>query len=416
MRGAALPLVVALALAAAAARGAEFGVALDAPAPGAETSLGWIELRGRAGSAAPRGHDVVLALDLSDSTTAPAGVDLDRDGPGGRTSPELLAAVRAEGADGALLRRLEGRDLDDSVLFAELAAAEVLIGRLDPAAFRVGIVAFSDGARVVAPLGTPAPGLRAALARLRREFWRDLRGTNFAAAIRAATEELAPPDADARAPTPGTAPPVGGGPRVRSLLLLSDGVPTLPPHGDRPQQFAIEAAQDAALAGIRIYAYALGAEAAPGLDVFRAVAATTGGRFERIERPADAIARLRGVDLARLASLDIVNETTGQEARALRTFPDGSFDAFLPLEPGTNRLRVLAVAADGTRAVARREIAFRPPAGGDLSEALRAEQRALLDELRRRTREVELWAEIERGRAVPLRELELEAVAPAPPP
>jgi hypothetical protein len=42
-------------------------------------------------------------------------------------------------------------------------------------------------------------------------------------------------------------------------------------------------------------------------------------------------------------------------------------------------------------------------------EAQRAEQRALLDELRRRTAEVELWAEIERGRAVQLRELELEA-------
>ena len=416
MRAAAL--VAALLAAAAPALGAEFRVEVDAPAVAAtETQLPLIELRGRAGAGGPRGHDVVLAIDVSDSTTASSGIDFDGDGPDGRTSPALLEEIRRAGADPALVKRLAELDLEDSVLFAELAAAEVLIARLDPVAFRVGIVAFSDHARVVATLGTRPDGLRRALASLRRDFWRDLRGTNFYEAIHAALAALEPGDAGAP-PGPGAPPaPAGALLRERSILLLSDGAPTLPPFGQRPQQFAIEAAQDAALAGVRIYTYALGREAEAGLDVYRAVAATTGGRFERLERPADAIARLRRLDLANLASVEIVNETSGQGARAVRTFPDGSFDGFVPLEPGPNRLRVTAVAGDGTRSTVRRDVAYRAPAA--VPEALQAEQRALLAELRRRTAEVELWAEVERGRAVQVRELDIEpegARSPSGPP
>jgi hypothetical protein len=122
------------------------------------------------------------------------------------------------------------------------------------------------------------------------------------------------------------------------------------------------------------------------------------------------------VDLAGLAELRIENRTSGQAARALRTFPDGSFDAFVPLEAGRNEIRVTAVATDGSRAALDRAVVYRPDvAQGPAGAALREEQQALLAELRRRTREVELWAEVERGRGVQLRELELEAEPPAPP-
>ena len=400
---------LALALAAAAARpaGAELRVELDAPSPAvSESPLGLVEVRGRGGSGGARGHDVAIAIDVSDSTTAPSGIDLDGDGPQGRTSEALLQSLRAAGADETDLRRLQHLDLDDSILFAEIAAAETLLGRLDPRAFRIALVAFSDRAHVIAPLGSRPEVLRRALAALRTEFWRDLRGTNFEAAIRTSVAELSP----ASEPTaPGGVPSAGAEPRERSLLLLSDGVPTLPPHGNRPSQFAIEAAQDAALAGVRIYTFALGPEAEGGLELYRAIAATTGGRFEHLARPADAIARLRRVDLANLASVEIVNETSGEPGRAVRTFPDGSFDGFVRLVPGANRLRVTAVAGDGSRATVRREVRFAPPADGTVPPALAARQRELLEELRRRTAEVELWAEVERGRSIQLRELDLEA-------
>jgi hypothetical protein len=261
----------------------------------------------------------------------------------------------------------------------------------------------------VAPLGSRPAALRAAIGSLRREFWRELGGTNFAGAVAVALGELRPaegaPGSGALAAAPG---------RDRTLLLLSDGAPTRPVHGNRAQQASIEAAQDAALAGVRVYTFALGGEAEPALDIYRAMAATSGGRFERIARPADAIARLRRVDLADLAELRIENLTSGQPGRAVRTFPDGRFDAFVPLARGRNQLRVTAVSGDGSQATLERVVSYRPEAeAGPEAAALAAQQRELLEELRRRTREMELWAEVERGRAVQLRELEIGVEQPS---
>jgi hypothetical protein len=400
-----LPLAALLAVFAGESALAAGGLELLAPAAvESESELALIEVRGHAGARPPRGHDVIIAIDVSDSTTASSGHDLDGDGPGGRSSPALLRDIASRASDPAVVVSLEALDLEDSVLFAELAAAEVLIARLDPRTFRVGLVAFSDEARVIAPLGSRPEALRRAIDTLRRDFWRDLRGTNFAEAIRVAREQLEPPLAAGAEGSEGAGAAAPAS-RERSILLLSDGEPTLPVHGDRPRQFAIEAAQDAALAEIRIYPFALGSEAEGALDVYRALAAITGGRFEQTPRPADAIARLRRVDLADLAELRVENLTSGQPGRALRMFPDGSFDAFVPLERGSNRLRVTAVAGDGSSASVERVVHYRP---GAETDRLRAEQQALLEELRRRTREVELWAEIDRGRAFQVRELELD--------
>jgi hypothetical protein len=248
--------------------------------------------------------------------------------------------------------------------------------------------------------------LRKAIESLRPDVWRDLGGTNFGAALAVSLAELRPAEQGA----PGeTAAPAAAPARDRTILLLSDGAPTRPVHGSRAQQASIEAAQDAALAGVRVYTFAIGSEAEAALDVYRAMAATSGGHFERIERPADAIARLRRVDLADLAELRIENLTNGQPARAVRTFPDGRFDAFVPLERGRNQLRVTAVSAGGSSTSLDRFVTYVGAEGGPDAAALAAQQRALLDELRRRTREMELWAEVEKGRAVQIRELEIGA-------
>jgi hypothetical protein len=432
-RGAAgLGLLLAAAfLAAGLAGGAHAQGFLEIDAPAAlesESRLPLLELRGHAGARATRGHDVIIAIDVSDSTTAYSGRDLDGDGPGGRTDPALWRDIAARVPDPALLRPVEGLDLDDSVLFAELAAAGALVERVDPRSLRIGIVVFSDGAHVAAPLGSRRERLRAVLDSLRRGgFWSELKGTNFAEAIHTSLAELRPPPepVDPKAEKKkGAPPPRPAAPaREASILLLSDGTPTRPVHGQRAQQYSVEAAQDAALAGVRIYPFALGTEAEPALEIYQALAEISGGRFERIDRPGDAVARLRTVDLADLASLTVENVTTGQPGRALRVFPDGAFDAFLPLEPGPNRLRVTAVAADGARGALERTVVYRPGSPADSDQAaLETQQRALLDELRRRTREVELWAEIERGRSFQTRELEIDvdrsggSALPEPPP
>jgi hypothetical protein len=392
------------------------GLEVSAPAePRSETPMPLVEVRGQAGARPPAGHDVVIAIDLSDSTTAPSGEDLDGDGAGGRSDPARLAAIAQEaGRDSPVVKRLAEVDLEDSVLFAELAAAEILIRRLDPRVFRVGIVAFSNDARIVAPVGARPEVLQRALDSLRRDFWRDLGGTNFAAAIQTSLSALRPDPAPG-APRPGGEAPATGaiGAREADIVLLSDGAPTLPPHGSRPARFSIEAAQDAALLGVRVYPFALGREAESALDVYRAMAAVSGGRFERVDSPGDAIPRLRSVDLADLAELRIENASTGESARAVRTFPDGQFDGFVALQPGPNRIRFTATSVDGSRSEAERVVVYRPEAAqGPEAERIRADQQALLVELRRRTREVELWAEIERGRSLQLRELELEPLGP----
>ncbi len=368
---------------------------IDAPADdGAAVSLPLVEVRGRAAPGGAAAHDLVIVLDASDSTILPSGWDVDGDGPGGRTDP-----ARAErfSASPVLAARMREADLDDSVLMAELAAARALLDRIDLRRDRVALVVFSDDAEIVAPLGRPRPVLDAALDEIADHPERWLRGTDFGAAIAKAQSALG--DTVENRSRIENADDSSG--RHRSILFLSDGEPTLPAGREMPRQHALWSAHAAATAGIRIHAFALGEATLPGLDVFRELAALSGGRFERLAEAGDAIARLPQTDLVGLAELRIVNETTGHPARAVRTFPDGRFDGFVELVPGTNVLRVDAVASDGTAASATRRIVR----AGTAPDLVRTE--ALLGELRRRTQEVELRAEMERTRRVRSLELEL---------
>ena len=374
------------------------------------TSLPLIEVKGWASARRGRAHDLVIVLDLSDSSVRSSGLDLDGDGSSGRTDPEFLAwLAEQQGVRGALVERLQEVDLDDSILMAEVAAAEALIQRLDSRVFRIGIVVFSDSARVAAPLGSPRGRLTGALWEIRRGFFEELRGTNFGDAIQMAHAELVPDPGDGgeRRASPED--------RERSILFLSDGAPTLPVHADRAQVHALQAAHAAAAADIRIYSFALGREAEEALEVYRRMAILSGGRFEKIGRPADAIARLRRVDLADLEELRVLNRTNGKPVRALRIFPDGSFDGFIELAPGKNLVEFTAKARDGNvTSVSRDVTSLREAcANGDGEGSACERTRALLDELRRRTSETALWAEMERGRNLHQRpEVQIEPVPP----
>jgi hypothetical protein len=412
----ALLLAASCAFAARARAGSTAELRVDAPAP-AESSAAtaWIEVRGQAAGRLLAAHDLVLVLDLSDSSLLPSGWDVDGDGPRGATDPALLARFAAKpDFPPGVLDRLRASDFDDSTLAAELVAARALLQRLDAghagdggARHRAGIVVFSNTARVAAPLGASPAELDRALDEIRDTFYRELGGTNFGDAIGAAQLLLQPETAGQS-----SGPPSG---RDQSILLLSDGEPTLPPFGDRARQHALYAASAAAAAGIRIFPFELaraeevakraGLRAAMAdRTVLAEMAERSGGRFERLDRPGDAIARLRRTDLVGLAELRIVNETSGAPARALRTFPDGSFDGFIALEPGRNRIAIEARTTDGATAAVERVVTR---SGADANG-----ERSLLDELRRRTRETEIWAEMERERRAPKRELEIRVEPP----
>ncbi len=359
--------------------------------PVTTTEVPILEVKGHAGSRVGAGHDLVIAIDLSDSTLGPCGVDLDGDGPDGRSDPGFLALlVRRGHFPLRLATRVEhGLDLEDTVLAAELEAARALLERLDPRRFRVGIVVFSDDAEVAAPLGTPPAGLVNALDEVRLRAPSFLRGTNLAAAIDRARAELAPPDI-----------PLGG--RERSLVVLTDGVPTLPIRGG-PGPRAEAAAIQAGVAGVRVYPFAIGAKAEAATPVLAKIARATGGRFHRVRMPAEVALELRRLDLVDLAGVQIENLTTGSTGRALRTFPDGSFDGFVKLVAGVNRIRVEALHTNGTRHVVERAVRLRPD--GDAAASVLRER---VDALQRRTRELQVWAEMEARRRRQARQLELE--------
>jgi hypothetical protein len=324
---------------------------------------------------------------------------VDGDGANGRTDPVLLGQLGDEAAlPAGLAERLRSEDFDDSVLAAELAATRALLARLDAGPrYRVGLVAFSDQAHVLAKVGSSPAELERAQRALLSQFPRYLRGTNFGDAV--ATAQLAlQPESNGAA----LGPPAG---TAQSILLLSDGAPTLPPHGDRARQHALYAATAAGAAGIRLFTFDLSRDATGGSSVLAEMASRSGGRFERLERPGDAIARLRRTDLSGLDQVRVVNETNGAPARALRTFPDGSFDGFVEVAPGRNRIVFRATTTDGRSAEAER-IVVRTGSG---------DAAALVRELRKRTRETELWAEMERERRTQKLDLDVRIeVEPVP--
>lgn len=370
-------------------------------APEAAVQLPLVLVSGQAGARGLQTQDVILAIDLSDSTLEPCGIDLDGDGEGGATHPAMREWLgRQPDVRERLLDRVAREDFDDSVLMAELAAAYAIVAQADARALRIGIVAFSSSGWVAAPIGSSNQALVEALDHLRWNFFYELGFTDFAAGLEVAANAL--DQAGERRPGVG-----------RSIVFLSDGATS----GVRPrwdlEAAVLAASRRVATRDVRVYSYALGPEARQTLDVYRGMAELTSGHFEQLQRPSDAVARLRAIDFAEVAQLDIVNLTTGVPARALRSFADGSFDALVELSPGANRLRFTARAANGTSDAAERVVRYDRAPTQTAAEA-EAEQRRLAElaeQLRERTAETRLIAEIGRRRPLQLREIELRAEA-----
>ena len=368
-----LLLLIALALAARARAAEHVWAELTAPAEGAQVRepYGLVEIRGTAGTGMPGKHDVAIAIDLSGSTWGPTGADVDGD--------SITGKPFRTGLPGETVERLT--DPDDSIVSAELGAARRFVTRLDPATTRIALIAFAVSDRLLAPLGSGRDALLHALDGLAGHPLDG--GTYFSGGLMAAADALAnaPPD---------------GGPRTRSIILLSDGLPNQPDPPAKAERWAVHAAQRAAQAGIRIYAFALGPEVVSNPGVFRALTDASGGELLMVEQPAEVLDYLPLVSLSHLDRVEIENLTSGRVARAVRLFPDGSFDAWAPLVPGRNRLQVRVVAQSGAKLELEREVTF---------EQVQDEQRRqlLIQALRDRTLETELAAQARQKREKALR-------------
>ncbi len=323
-------------LVAPTARAAETGtrveIGIETPENGATISgPSQVTLRGHAQASrdyGPTTYDLMLILDTSGSTRAPAG-------------------VQSLGVFGQ----------DTTILAAEVAAGERLLDTLDPRTTQVGVVSFAGefdsftglglpdrtGAILEQPLTTDYQRVRMALHRILRRGPNG--GTEMVSGIRLAVRELAGiPGAESH-------------PRPESrkvAFLLTDGFPTLPfgqvnamDPGD--VEVAVGAAGVAAKARITIHTFALGLEAISRPYACTRIAQITGGTFTPLTTPGEIIEVLPKTSFADLDMVLVTNVTTGRPAADLRVHPDGRFSATVPLVSGLNRIAVTVLATDGTK-------------------------------------------------------------------
>lgn len=389
-----LTLAVALIGGSAHAQDAGLRIAVQSPRDG-ETVRNRVHLAPVKGTASASGdvdsaYDVMVVIDVSKSTECASGVDVDGDGEFG-VNPEV------EGfPTGSYPKDMCSTDPDDSILAAELKAARSLISGLDMRRVRLGVLTFSGdtdpetGKRLRADQQdaelrvalSSDPG--AALAALDRIAERGPHGaTNFAAGIRLAITELAG--------LTGARSQARSGAR-RIALFLTDGVPSFPiglgtvsDPGD--VEAAITAARLAHTAGVRINSYAIGPAALTQPIAVTEIAKATRGTLTPVRNPGDIIAVLQSVSFANVEDVVVTNLTTGDFSTDVELTPDGSFSGFVPVREGSNRLRVTALAADGTQGSVEIEIQFA------MAELTDRELARDLERIRARNRELKLLLE-----------------------
>lgn len=308
---------------------------------------------------APRA--LVVALDLSSSSFLPAGFDVDRDGLLG----DLHPWARMEGV------RVDHRivtDPDDTFAHAAVGLAREVVARLDGRHSLAGLVTFAEHTRVRADLDSPAAVLDA----LDAVDPRDAGGaTDVGSAIRRALRVLeAAPQSS------------------RSILLISDGEATAPRSPQTAVRRALAAAEDAGRAGVPVHGVVPSRGPDAGRSVLGEIGQRSGGRTFDASTPARWVHELVASPGEPIAELEVHNRTTGDPARAVRSFVDGSFDGFVALVPGLNEIEIRARLHDGRELSERRRVLYEIPERPSAEDIARAA--ALREELRARTAETEL--------------------------
>lgn len=286
--------------------------------------------------------DVFLVVDVSGSTAQYAGSDLgdagelpDNSGFFGFPTPQITIGGMSVGGPPV-------RNLRNSILAAEVAAARRLLVQLNPETTRVGVLTFSEGAKLLQPLTNDFERLRRVLDDILRAGPHG--GTNMVEGIRMGITELMGLGAsEKRTDT------------VKVQILLTDGFPTLPIGASRraaPEDtnLAINAARLAGKAGIKVHVFTLGEEALSYPRAAVGIAQESGGTYTPVIRPADVLSVVENVSVIGVDSVQIVNRTTGQKATQHRLTADGFFSSAVPVVEGRNQIDVVARASDGSNA------------------------------------------------------------------
>ena len=288
--------------------------------------------------------DIALVIDISGSTYAYAGVDLGDagrlpDDPASRfPAPQISIGGMSVGG------RPPMRNLRNSVLAAEVAAARRVLQQLNSQTTRVGVISFGENARVLQPLTQEFDLVRRALDDILRNG--PSGGTNMVEGIRTGISELmgfgrSEKRADA----------------VKVEFLLTDGFPTLPIGGGKaadPEDtnLAINAARLAGKAGIKVHVFALGEEALSYPRAATGIASESGGTYTPVSRPADVLAVIENISVVGVDYVQIVNQTLGQK-RPKRALPPM---AFFPLRSRSPKAAIRLKCSPARAMVRRAEI------------------------------------------------------------
>jgi hypothetical protein len=284
--------------------------------------------------------DIFLLIDVSGSTAQYAGVDMgdlarlpDDVGSWGFSRPQITIGGYHGGYPPA-------RNLRNSVLVAEVAAARRLLMQLNSETTRVGVIAFSEGAKLLQPLTHDFEQTRRVLDDILRSG--PFGGTNMVEGIRTGISELMGLGASQKRTD-----------ATKVQFMLTDGFPTLPIGGSRrasPEDtnLAINAARLAGKAGIKVHVFALGEEALSYPRAAVGIAKESGGTYTPVSRPADILAVVENISVVGVDFVQIVNQTSGEKATQLRLAADGFFSSAVPVLEGRNQIDVFARASDGT--------------------------------------------------------------------
>ena len=361
---------------------------LDAPSDGASlvAVVPLVEVRGHAGLGPHGPQDVVLTLDSSGSVFTASGIDLDGDAITGVDKCDIAM----NSCDPRYLEHWT-TDFDDVLIKVELDAAQNLIAQLDPNTTRLGIVTFGGDASIelsVGPLGDASKELGDFSFRLNR-------GSDIVGGLHASLDALE------------QAPELPGGPPQRSILLLSDGEVAIPEMDFAAQDEYLQGfLARARAARTRVFTFGVGPQGPRSTKFMSTVASETGGRHVSVKTAADIAVELQLIRLTGLADVELRNATTGAPGRAVRVFPNGSFDGYAPLVPGENELAVTATLDDGRRVESRARVHFESPAHPTEAQLAAAEKLAAT--LRDRTVSTDLSIRVETERRRRARELTIE--------
>jgi Mg-chelatase subunit ChlD len=281
--------------------------------------------------------DIFLVVDISGSTAQYAGVDM-----GDLAQlPDFSGFGRPQISIGGFsLGQPPVRNLRNSVLAAEVAAARRLLLQLNSQSTRVGVLTFSESAKLLQPLTNDFEQVRRALENILRTG--PYGGTNMVEGVRTGISELMGFGTSEKRPD-----------AVKVEFLLTDGFPTLPIGDSRrvtveDTNLAINAARLAGKAGIKVHVFCLGEEALSYPTAAVGIAKESGGTYTPVSRPADVLAVVENISVVGVDYVQIVNQTSGQKATQLRLAADGFFSSAVPVVEGRNQIDVFARASDGS--------------------------------------------------------------------